>query len=333
MPNLECIPQACRGAVKTCSALAQFILPYLVLDGLSFGHDADNEAVLEEILTALRNEAPKAQTASNDEGEVHSGKAVDGRRGFIEPVLVQAVFALHETLEQWLAQGAAPKRSSSRQKQQPMPEAEWPMQLEDIERFAQGIPVVGLARAAVRIKAYTRSLRYLETIARSRTSSGSRGAGSMLSGSAHVRRDACTVTERLPKPAWADVDKMQLVYGHLDEPDGMSGLEVLWHALAQEPRPLQRIRALEHAEHWSAALQEYETVMQEMPATGTAGSGLPVEIGASTTRTFLSNAMEEDDDEDMEFEAWESEEGEGALEHGMLRSLLVLGHLESVLNQ
>jgi hypothetical protein len=45
--------------------------------------------------------------------------------------------------------------------------------------------------------------------------------------------------------------------------------------------------------------------------------------------------MEEDDgdDDDIEFEAWESEGGEGALEHGMLRSLLVLGHLESVLNQ
>lgn len=328
--------------MKTCSALAQFLLPYLVLDGLSFGHDSDNEAVLEEILTALRDDAHKAQNSSSDENELQSSKAADGssRRGFIEPVLVQAVFALHETLEQWLAQGAAPKRSFSRQKQQPVPEAEWPMQLEDIERFAQGIPVVGLARAAVRIKAYTRSLRYLETIARSRDStdrgsSGSRGAGSMLSGSAHIRRDACTVTERLPKPTWSDVDKMQLVYGHLDEPDGMGGLEVLWHALAQEPRPLQRIRALEHAEQWSAALQEYEVVMQEIPATGPAEGRLSIENGASSKRTPLSNVMEEDDgdDDDIEFEAWESEGGEGALEHGMLRSLLVLGHLESVLNQ
>jgi hypothetical protein len=303
--------------------LAQFLLPYLVLDGLSFGHEPDNEAVLEEVLTALRDNAAEPSSTDRAVAAEQAGKGAE-RRGFIEPVVVQAVFALHETLEQWLALGAAPKRSRHRASEEVV--AEWPMQLEDIERFAQGIPLVGLARAAVRIKAYTRSLRYLETIVRSRDVHGSHGGRGLTDAA-----DASTATARLPRPTSADVDKMQLVYGHLDEPDGMGGLGLLWHALSQEPNPLQRIRAFEHAEQWTAALQEYETALQEAPAADTVVLGSRGGSGPRTPRAPLSNAMEEEEDE--EFEAWESEGGEGALEHGMLRSLLVLGHLESVLNQ
>ena len=85
---------------------------------------------------------------------------------------------------------------------------------------------MALAKAALRIRAFSRSLQYLET---------------------------AVVEERidLSNPSHVDphlLDKMQLVYRQLDEPDGMVGLETLRRSIGDEPTTRQRIRVFEHAE-------------------------------------------------------------------------------------
>jgi serine/threonine-protein kinase ATR len=308
--------EACRGAVKTSTNLAQFLLPYLVLDSLSYGCEEDNEDVVDEFLTALRDGRDVGDDASKANG------------ASIEPVVVQAVFTLTETLEYWRATGSIPakrarsgrSRNGGREKgalSSSNSNACWKMHLEDIDRFLQCIPRVGLARAAMRIRAYTRALRYMESIVRSKQSDILRSPD---------ERAGFISMELSPTPA--DIDKLQLIYGNLDEPDGMIGLGSLRRNIAEEPKPLQRIRTLEHAEQWTAALQEYEQALQEPSALSR-----PSQYDASQlSGSSMDNEKEPGSEDDAEFENWESER-DGILESGMLRSLLVLGHLESVLNQ
>ena len=311
--------EACRGAVKTCTNLAQFLLPYLVMDSLSYGCEEDNEDILEEFLTALRDGSRKNLSSQNQESSP------------IEPVVVQAVFSLVETLEYWRAAGSTSTRRTkggrsrvARGKANPesLTRNAWNMQLEDIDRFLQCIPRVGLARAAMRIRAYTRSLRYMDSVVRSKNSQGTIKSSSVSS-----------VIKTLPQPESSDINKMQLIYCQLDEPDGMIGLEALRHDTTEEPGSLQRIRALEHAEQWTAVLQEYEQALQEPPSLRKSIHQYQPQL-PSSIHDDSQNYDEErhNENDDAEFDDWESE-CEGVLESGMLKSLLVLGHLESVLNQ
>ena len=292
--------EACRGAVKTCTNLAQFILPYLVLDSLSYGCEGDNEDMVDEFLTALRDDSGESKVILPIKNAVA-----------IEPVVVQAVFTLTETLEEWLSVASIPiRRSRSERLRNSCDTREthaqdakhgWKMHPEDVDRFLQSIPKIGLARAAMRIRAYTRALRYIESIVRAKQK--------------HVVLECMgtgNVINRLPSSSSTDIDTLQLVYSNLDEPDGMTGLVCLWRGIAEEPMPIQRIRTLEHGEQWAAALQEYEQVLQEplVPTRPVACSG----------------------EHDPDVQNWKCQRN-GELEIGVLQSLLALGHLESVLNQ
>lgn len=98
----------------------------------------------------------------------------------------------------------------------------------------------------------------------------------------------------------------------------VAGLQV-----RDEPTALQRIRALEHAENWTAALQEYEQVLQEPAAAGVGGrTSLSGQGGGGGGGEGAGGWSGDDgDNDDAEFEIWESSE-EGTLEHGSCDSCL-----------
>jgi hypothetical protein len=345
--------QACSGAVKTCTKVAQFLLPYLVLDSLSHGHEPTNEVILEEFLIALRG---GEEDTDGPQQALPTASAATKNAIAIEPVVIQAVFTLVETLEHWRAVGATPRRKSrsrgrgaaaSAAPSSPEPEVSpWTMMLEDIDRFLQGVPLAGLARAAFGVRAYTRSLRYLEAIVH--CNGGQLGAKQQRRYSAQQESSLCTITVKLPPASSTDIDKLSKVYSSLDEPDGMSGLGALRHAIAEEPDTLQRIRAMEHAEQWTGVLQEYESALQDPAGPSVLANRSLAKKGAGAEQGSEDggggggeggggDCCDDEyngDEEDDEFQNWDEDETTaGILEHGMLRSLLVLGHLESVLNQ
>lgn len=107
-----------------------------------------------------------------------------------------------------------------------------------VEQLLARIPQALMADASYRCKAYARALLHFEQ---------------------HVRQERADKDEAALQPLYA---KLQKIYAHLDEPDGMEGIS----AKFLTPTLEQQILEHESAGRWTAAQTCYEVSLQRDPS-------------------------------------------------------------------
>ena len=191
-------------------------------------------------------------------------------------------------------------------------------------QLLQHIPQVVLADAALACNASARALRHLE---------------------AALRDSVVGITDSgFPKLPSAGLSKLQLVYSHLDEPDGLVGINALRAVAVSEAggdswsdRLRERIIDCEHEGRWDEALVCFEQALQAtaakaLPATAAPSSSsegpvtLSSDASPSPSPSPDSKAAVDDPSSEVHAELL-------YLHSGILRCLHNSGHLETSLQR
>ncbi|KAI5476130.1 phosphatidylinositol 3-/4-kinase [Pseudohyphozyma bogoriensis] len=210
-------------------AVAQHLLPHLVLNALISGDDGDRELVKKEIETVLTDQVTPTHPLSANNRLLSA----------------QTVFSLMDHLSRWITQARkAQADASDRRKKGKSPMfgsqsgAYWETARLHLELVLSDIPHILVGDAALMCKAYARSLHNFEShiIAQQK---------------AHVD-DAKLQTY---------YENLHECYADLDEPDGMEGISTK----IVSPSILHQIREHESTGRWTSAQSCWEVKLQQDP--------------------------------------------------------------------
>ena len=308
---------ACKGVLKTRSALSQMILPFVVVGAVLNPHQRSEEQAMEaiktELCTVLRGgrhecsqEEPSGASASPErDASVLSadrpsldpnpnpnlsadrpsldGEAADSV-GAPDPMAVQAVFSLLDTLSAWASRGHAcrPRSGASKGSGSSVGGGMTITDEQCAQAYCNGqkvrklvdlVPKPLLCQAALSIRAYARGLRYFEQHLRqlhcigreeemlssisSRSSDGrsprvAYGVTSAMQVSTHDGSN-----RELPLLSSAQLDKLFRIFSKLDDPDALQGLLVQAQVRGIAASATNRILEMEQTDDWLGALLEY----------------------------------------------------------------------------
>ncbi|CAM9291538.1 unnamed protein product [Discosporangium mesarthrocarpum] len=169
------------------------------------------------------------------------------------------MFSLLDRLWQWASSRGVQGRRSAGEVGKGWPED----RRRSLVKFVDRVPREVLVRGAMRVRAYTRALRYLDQHIRvqhaKRRLKGKRGTWTH---GGVFRNDGANGTLPVLKPS--ELHQLQAIHRMLpDEPDGMVGLDVMRGASGVVATLKQRAWQHEHAEDWAGALEVYEQALQE----------------------------------------------------------------------
>ncbi|KAH0698336.1 hypothetical protein KY290_016254 [Solanum tuberosum] len=241
---------ACRGIVRHDMQIAQYLLPYLVLNAVCDGTEEARCGITEEILSVLNAAASENST-----------DVVKGISSGHNEVCIQAVFTLLDNLGQWvddvqqeLSLSQSIQTSSSRQQalkskektiNLPSDSDQVLIQCKHVSELLAAIHKMTLARASFRCQAYARSLLYFESHVREK--SGSFNPASEKSG---LFEDE-------------DISFLMEIYSGLDEPDGLCGFASL-----RKSKSLQdHLLINKKAGNWAEVLASCEQALQMEPTS------------------------------------------------------------------
>lgn len=91
--------RACRAIIRFDDGLATALLPYLVVDALCCGDDSDTLCIIAELKAIIEIASTAPRTAENVASPASSAQRPGNRD--VDPVALQIIFYLHETLNEW----------------------------------------------------------------------------------------------------------------------------------------------------------------------------------------------------------------------------------------
>ncbi|KAF7326051.1 hypothetical protein MKEN_00456000 [Mycena kentingensis (nom. inval.)] len=208
--------------------VAHHLLPHLVLNVLLSGNGDDAGDIRNELSAVLEDQVDGNSHSSDDK----------------KLLSAQVVFTLLDHLNKWvriIRQDIAAKRAESNNKRiRNPPTAELDEQLIRVDSVLSNIDQHLMARAALKCKAYARSLMNFE------------------SRIAKLRERSVKVNEKELNEYY---ERLHEIYSHLDEPDGMEGISTL----VLEPTLEHQIRQHESTGHWTSAQSCWEVRLQQSP--------------------------------------------------------------------
>jgi hypothetical protein len=262
--------RACRGILRYRPQIGQFLLPYLIVDGvISASATARGiyDFVLSEIdgiLTAITEIQNRAYDVSNE--SLLKFWSIEHRQ-----LAVQTIFSLLDRFELWLQ--VKPTEVSSHSNSRSMTEAEVKLERDACDRIVNGflsdVSKQVLGQAALGINAFARSIRYLEAGARRARESETQAATSKQQAvtAEGGRRHHDGANGQLPTLSKSLVDTISIIFAKLDDNDALSGIEKLRYVYGIPVSPWNRIKELQHSERWLEALSEYSSLKSETSFT------------------------------------------------------------------
>lgn len=333
--------RACRGVLRYRPQIGQFLLPYLIVDGvISASATAKGiyDFVVEEIggiLTAITEIQNRGSDGGN--GSLLKMWSLEHRQ-----LAVQTIFSLLDRFELWLLVKQSDSAGSKASR-----DAEVRLERDACDRivnsFLSDISKEVLGRAALSINAFARSIRYLESGARATREKEIETATSSLRGqstglSTAGRRFHDGANGQLPTLSKELVDAISIIFAKLDDNDALSGIEKLRYVYGIPSSPWNRIVELQHSERWLEALSEYATLKSSSTSDDlvrSCAASSVAESPAATQEYYLSpgappsspdaNAADPDIDPGVACQAAD-------VKRGKMRCLMQLGHEELVLD-
>lgn len=266
--KFQSIFEACRGVVRTRSELAQYLLPYLVADVLTYSADrkAAAEDLKNEICLVLSSNEDQTRQGDGDilddinNTEISSGVSSRSHNTGSESA-IQVVFMLLDTLKSWQTTGLmilhsfkAGKKTSTAKRNE---------KIINLENFLSGmndliniIPTTLLVQAAIRVKAFTRAVREIEIHSRE-FHRKKRLNNSSIAVEMSYKDHANGV---LPVLAIEDIETLLDIHAKLDDTDQMQGLLMLSQIFGYPTKISNRILFMEHTHDWVGALVEYGVI-------------------------------------------------------------------------
>ena len=337
---------SCRGVFMQSHEFSQVILPHIIMDVLINGKkDVEHNIVVTEFRSVLSGGEMKDGSLNSDEGN---------------DMAVQSVFTLLDTLSSW--------GSKFRLKKHKFTNTAWSKAGDCIQKLLDDVPKELLGRAAIRIKAYTRALRYFEISMRENhiigktffqgqkktdTDKNQRvlrvSTSSSLQKSLYGNRNDGS-NGVLPNLASSELDYLVTIFAKLEDPDVLQGIQVLRQVQGFPSTPWNRILELEQTDDWLGALVEYG-LMDEFKITGPSiklPSVFLVDTPGVNEGNVSSNANNksvkrndtEPSNKKQKIDQQESNNNEETVsynfveaERGRLRCLLELGHLDAIIDQ
>ncbi|KAL1406340.1 hypothetical protein Q8F55_008039 [Vanrija albida] len=202
-------------------AVAHHLLPHLVLYDLLSGDSKAPERIRKEIYDVLRDQVGAAPPISGRDDDGSARQAADKRM-----LASQVIFDLLDHLSKWLRQARADRTVRS-------------SHLEPVEHLLSNIDTELAANAALKSRAYARSLRNFEERV------------------VHLRNNE----KRENKELQTYFESLHEIYAELDEPDGMEGVS----AFVVSPTLELQIREHESTGRWTAAQSCWEVRLQQHP--------------------------------------------------------------------
>lgn len=202
-------------------AVAHHLLPHLVLHDLLSGDSKAPERIKKEIYDVLRDQVGAAPPISGRDDDGSARQAADKRM-----LASQVIFDLLDHQSKWLRQARADRSMRS-------------SHLEPVEQLLSSIDTELAANAALKSRAYARSLRNFEERVVS------------------LRN----VEKRENKELQTYFESLHEIYAELDEPDGMEGVS----AFVVSPTLELQIREHESTGRWTAAQSCWEVRLQQHP--------------------------------------------------------------------
>ncbi|KAF8338841.1 uncharacterized protein EI90DRAFT_2908515 [Cantharellus anzutake] len=213
---------SCRLAIRSQDVqVARFLIPHLVLNILMSGNDDDKLAIRSEIVTVLEDQATH-----------QDGSVVDHR-----VLSAQTVFHLLDHMCTWI-RVARRHITEKERRSRNSGSSDLEMQVMAVESMISSLDQELLATAALNCKSYARALMTIEQVIQSRSAVG-------------------TKNDQLQ----SYLERLHLIYAHLDEPDGMEGVstKILSPSLEHE------IREHESTGRWTSAQSCWEVRLQQSP--------------------------------------------------------------------
>ncbi|KAG0338696.1 serine/threonine-protein kinase M1 [Podila horticola] len=234
--NAVKIFQACKNVIAYDTNICLYILPHLVLNIMLEGSISQQKDIIDEMSAVLADGTSPQDDASAFSSNPRSERYQLG---------CQAVFALFDHVSKWIhmrknttskptvprSMANASQVTANRQPQDPVLAA---MQTH-LTSISHGI----IAMASLRCKAYARALFHSEQQIRD------------------TRQDTQTIPETLQEM----YEKLQKIYVHMEDPDGMEGISSKITSGAQTQSLLQ----CESAGRWGEAHSYYESWLQTQP--------------------------------------------------------------------
>eukprot|EP00883_Tetradesmus_obliquus_P008640 jgi/Sobl393_1/19368/SZX76090.1 len=331
--------EACRGVMAWDAPLMMGLLPYMMAEVAGQGGEG-LELVVREI-SAVMQCAARGPDHHIDEIELY----------------LQCIFGQLDLLQRWVQeqQAAAEKQAAdaaaqaaaaggNRQAQPPVVDVALPPFVANVASILTAIPIETRAQAALRCGSYARALQYFESYVRDKHGGG-------LNPSAF--NGGCSSYN------YDDVSFLLEVYGQLEEPDGLAGLVQLRQGGLTTS---DQILVAEKAGAWSEALALYELALSQEAATAAettaaaaadrpsaAGAAADVLIqaaravaaGGSANSSDLEPLLRPAGSNGAAAAAAAAAAGVGvgsyhglsSLQIGHLRSLLQMGHHQTLLRQ
>src|SRR5271170_711510 len=217
-------------------AIANYVLPYVVLNVIISGTDHHRENIRQEFLSVL-------ESSGNAASDAEAGKS---------RLAIQSVFLLIDYLQKWLRQH---RKLLWERKQQQAKKANRYLGVDEDEEFDPAIVHVEgvlstlqpdlMANASFQCGSYARALFHWEQYVRD--------------------------NEKTPPEDGMDLlyARWQEIYNYLDEPDGIEGISAKFTFQTFD----QQILEHETAGHWSAAQSCFELALQQDPSNLTSQRG------------------------------------------------------------
>ncbi|KZT29389.1 hypothetical protein NEOLEDRAFT_1056118 [Neolentinus lepideus HHB14362 ss-1] len=215
-----------RSAVRNKDvAVAHHLLPHLVVNILVSGNANEAQSILSEVLAVLEDLVDPGSTSSVDK------KLLSAR----------AVFSLMDHLSKWvrlMRQDISRKRADSRRSRIHPGDADSEEQVLRVVSILSSIDQGLMAKAALKCKAFARSLMSFE-------------------------RQLVEMRERNVQTADLQeyYEHLHEIYANIDEPDGMEGISTL----ILSPSLEHQIRQHESMGHWTSAQSCWEVRLQQGP--------------------------------------------------------------------
>ncbi len=217
------------------TAVAQHLLPHLVLTAVISGSVEVRDKLREEMMTVLRDQVSPTHTRLSENSRSLSA---------------QTVFEMMDHLSRWISAAkkrAADLRTRKKGSKKGKEESYWEQGLQEVEGLLQDIPHILVGQAALTCKAYARSLLNYE---------------SHIVGQQLQSKDESVMQTYY--------DNLHECYANLDEPDGMEGISTK----IVSPSVLHQIREHESTGRWTSAQSCWEVLLQQTPEDGRNHIGL-----------------------------------------------------------
>ena len=196
-PQILQVFNACKPVIKKDSGCAQFLLPYILVHVICYGSKTDREEIVSEVEAIIGNDNATDHVATLN-GSILSEQTTHAVSQDLGWMAKQTVFALLDHMKKWLSKKYAFYQQNSRNELKKESELAKDEDFKAVQIFVQTIKQHNLAIASYECRAFARSLMHLE---------------------AHLRDKPDDLTMFLTQ--------LQQVYGALNEPDYVYGLDAI----------------------------------------------------------------------------------------------------------